>query len=100
MSAIKGIRAFLLISPSASAASLSGTAKRTTSQPHFSNLLISAIVARLSRVSVFVMDWTTMGAPPPMGTPPTEIRRVFRLGKFKSASILSIYRFKNIAIYN
>jgi hypothetical protein len=46
------------------------------------------------------MDWTTMGAPPPMGTPPTEIRRVFRLGKFKSASILSIYRFKNIAIYN
>jgi hypothetical protein len=28
-------------------------------------------------VSVFVMLWTETGAPPPTGTPPTRMRRVF-----------------------
>jgi hypothetical protein len=38
------------------------------------------------------MDWTTMGAPPPIATPPTEIRRVFRLGKkVLSISLVILY---------
>src|SRR3712207_7005915 len=34
------------------------------------------MVASRSAVSVFVIDWTATGAPPPMGTPPTAIWRL------------------------
>ena len=72
---------FLRISPKAAAACASGTARRTISQPAFSSRRIWATVARMSRVSVLVMDWTEIGAPPPMRTSPILICLVFRLGK-------------------
>ena len=55
----------------------SGTATRTISHPSRASDRICASVARTSRVSVFVMLWTETGAPPPTGTPPTRMRRVF-----------------------
>jgi hypothetical protein len=64
----------------ARAASLSGTASRTISHPAFSSRLICATVDRTSRLSVFVIDWTAMGEPPPTGTPPTMTRLVFLRG--------------------
>jgi hypothetical protein len=44
------------------------------------------------------MDWTTMGAPPPMGTPPIIICRVFRLDKKVQGNSFVIFyptRFEN-----
>ena len=65
------------IFPNATAAFASGTATRAISHPSFASDRICATVARTSRVSVFVMLWTETGAPPPTGTPPTRMRRVF-----------------------
>src|SRR5687768_6191553 len=56
------------ISLSATAASLSGTARRTTSQPARTISSICLTVPSTSDVSVFVMDCTTTGAPPPICT--------------------------------
>ena len=67
-----------LISPSFSAASRTGTAHRTMSQPAASSAQISSSVAWTSRVSVFVIDCTVSGASPPISTPPNRICRVFR----------------------
>src|SRR5687767_5617421 len=78
MSATSGMRIWRLISPSFSAASRTGTAHRTRSQPAASSDQISSNVACTSRVSVFVIDCTVMGAPPPTFTLPTWICRVFR----------------------
>src|SRR5688500_13709694 len=78
MSATSGMRIWRLISPSFSAASRTGTAQRTMSQPATSSDQISSSVACTSRVSVFVIDWTVMGAPPPTFTLPTWICRVVR----------------------
>src|SRR4030095_12129161 len=58
----------LRISFKAIAASLSGTASRTTSQPARTISSICATVAATSAVSVLVMDCTTTGAPPPIWT--------------------------------
>ena len=50
----------------ATAASLSGTATRTISQPARTISSICATVAPTSAVSVFVIDWIDTGAPPPI----------------------------------
>src|SRR5205807_8416132 len=71
MSAITGRGDPLTISFSASAASRSGTAGRTISQPDSLSAWIWRSVALTSRVSVLVMVWTAIGAAPPMTTPPT-----------------------------
>jgi hypothetical protein len=55
-----------LISLSATAASLFGTARRTTSQPAATISSICLTVPGMSSVSVFVIDCTTTGAPPPI----------------------------------
>src|SRR5437016_8495543 len=78
MSATSGMRICRLISPSFSAASRTGTAQRTMSQPAASSAQISSSVAWTSRVSVFVIDWTVRGASPPTVTFPTLICRLFR----------------------
>jgi len=57
----------------------SGTATRTISHPSRASERIWAMVARTSRVFVFVMLWTETGALPPTYTFPTRIRRVFLL---------------------
>src|SRR5438105_5292675 len=71
MSAITGSGDPLTISFNASAASRSGTAGRTISQPESLSSWIWRSVALTSRVSVLVMVWTAIGAAPPMTTPPT-----------------------------
>src|SRR5919201_1528151 len=78
MSATRGIRICFLISPSFSAASRTGTAQRTMSHPAASSAQISSNVACTSRVSVFVIDCTVMGASPPTATFPSRICRVLR----------------------
>src|SRR5918996_6304296 len=78
MSATSGMRICRLISPSFSAASRTGTAHRTMSHPAASSDQISRRVVWTSRVSVFVIDWTVMGASPPTFTPPTWICRLLR----------------------
>src|SRR6185437_7847904 len=80
MSAITGSGEPLTISFRASAASWSGTAGRTISQPTSFSSWIWRRVALTSRVSVLVMVWTAIGAAPPITTPPTltgmDLRRV------------------------
>ena len=73
MSAMIGIGESRTIFFSASASSIFGTAQRTTSQPAEASAAICAVVASTSCVFVSVIDWTTTGAPPPIGTPPTRI---------------------------
>ena len=79
MSAMTGIGEPARIFANAAAAFASGTATRAISHPSRASDRICATVARTSRVSVFVMLWTVTGAPPPTGTPPTRMRRVFLL---------------------
>src|SRR5579864_5208602 len=71
MSAITGSGDPLTISFRASAASWSGTAGRTISQPASLSSWIWRSVAFTSRVSVLVMVCTAIGAAPPMTTLPT-----------------------------
>src|SRR4029453_3143808 len=78
MSATSGILICRLISPSFSAASRTGTAQRTMSQPAASSDQISRSVAWTSRVSVWVIDCTVSGASPPTFTLPTRICPLFR----------------------
>ena len=68
---MRGIFIRFLISPIARAASRSGTAERMMSQPASSSWWIWRTVALTSRVSVLVIDWTVISAPPPTLTPPT-----------------------------
>ncbi len=53
-----------------------GTLTRTMSHPASSSRLISSRVFATSVVFVVVIDWTEIGAPPPMGTLPTMTRLV------------------------
>src|ERR1051326_2255630 len=78
MSATSGMRICRLISPSFSAASRTGTAQRTMSQPAASSAQISSSVAWTSRVSVLVIDCTVIGAPPPTLTLPSWICLLLR----------------------
>ena len=56
----------------AAAASRVLTVMRTSSDPARARAATCAIVPAISAVSVLVMDWTAIGAPPPITTPPTE----------------------------
>ncbi len=75
MSAMIGTGEKRTIFESASASSVFGTATRTISQPALASAAICAVVAGTSWVFVVVIDCTTMGAPPPMRTPPTVTER-------------------------
>ena len=75
MSAITGIGDSLTIVFSASTSSSRGTATRTMSAPASATLRICSIVAARLAVSVLVIVCTATGAPPPIGTPPTNIWR-------------------------
>src|SRR6516165_9072467 len=63
----------------AHAASSVFTVTRTNSEPAFASAITWFTVAGVSAVSVLVMDWTTIGCPPPTITDPmrtgTELRR-------------------------
>src|SRR5690349_11204781 len=78
MSAISGTVICALILGSAAAESTSGTATRMISQPTASSCLICSTVALTSRVSVEHMDWTAIGASPPILILPTLICLVLR----------------------
>src|SRR5437763_2696653 len=88
MSAITGGGERRTISFSASAASRSGTAGRTISQPASFSLAICSRVALTSRVSVLVMVWTAIGAAPPMTTSPTRTGTEYR--RLLSVSIVTV----------
>src|SRR3954451_1746652 len=75
MSAITGIGDCGMIVRSASTSLSRGTAQRIRSPPASATARICRRVASTSAVSVFVIDCTTTGAPPPIGTPPTVIWR-------------------------
>jgi len=55
----------------ADAAAMSGMATRTSAAPAVASDRICPRVASTSSVRELVIDWTTTGAPPPTGTPPT-----------------------------
>ena len=76
MSAITGIGDSLTIVFSASTSFSRGTAQRTMSAPASATLRICSIVAARLAVSVLVIVCTTTGAPPPIGTLPTNICRL------------------------
>ena len=63
----------------ASAAAMSGTARRTMSQPAAARAFICAQVASTSEVRVLHIDCTETSAPPPTAAPPTMMRFVFSL---------------------
>ena len=63
------------------------TATRTLSHPSRARERIWAMVARTSRVSVFVMLWTETGALPPTYTFPTRVRRGGLLFFFVALSV-------------
>ncbi len=70
MSAIIGSLLCAQIAARASAASMSGTAQRTISQPAAAKASICAVVAATSRVSLLHIDCTEIGASPPTATEP------------------------------
>src|SRR5579862_4416725 len=61
-----------LISGTAAAASGRFTVTRTISEPASASSMHCCAVAAGSAVSVIVIDWTTIGAPPPTWTRPTR----------------------------
>ena len=71
MSRIAEIQGALAPQPAAAA-----TAAPATAAPASAIARIWRMVASKSAVSVFVIDWTATGAPPPIGTPPTLIWRL------------------------
>ena len=73
MSATTGTVDLAAIALSASASSQCGTATRTMSTPVATSDAICCSVALMSDVFVVVIDWTLMGASPPIGTPPSVI---------------------------
>ncbi len=64
----------------AAALSSRSTVMRTSSDPALWSAATCATVASISAVSVFVIDWTTTGAPPPTITPPTSTATEARRG--------------------
>ena len=63
----------------AAAASVVFTVTRTSSEPARASSATCFVVAATSAVSVFVIDCTTTGAPPPTVTWPMRTARVARL---------------------
>src|SRR6188508_357189 len=82
ISATSGTSVRLRISFIAAAASSSGTAMRTISQPASTICSIWRMVLSTSVVSVLVIDCTTTGAPPPIWMSLTLTARVVRFIKF------------------
>src|SRR3954471_12170906 len=80
MSAITGIGDSATIVLSASTSFSRGTATRTRSEPASATWRIWSIVALRFAVSVWVIVWTTTGAPPPIGTSLTHIWRLEDIG--------------------
>src|SRR5690606_31518278 len=80
MSAITGIGDLRAIAGRAATSSCDGTATRTIWQPAAVSSAICCRVAFTSAVSVVVIDWTLIGAPPPTGTEPTMTCRLGRRG--------------------
>src|SRR3954470_6088565 len=76
MSAITGIGDSFTIVLSASTSLSRGTAQRIRSPPASATARIWRSGPSTPAVSVLVIDCTTTGAPPPMGTPPTLIWRL------------------------
>ena len=76
MSAMIGIGDCTTIVFSASTSFSRGTAQRTMSAPASATLWICSIVAARLAVSVLVIVCTATGAPPPIGTLPTNIWRL------------------------
>ena len=68
MSATTGTVDLAAMAVSASASSQCGTATRTMSTPAATSEAICCRVALMSAVFVVVIDWTLMGASPPIGT--------------------------------
>ena len=66
------------IAGTARAASGVLTVMRTSSEPARASASTCATVAATSAVSVSVMDWTTMGAPPPTWTGPMRTPALLR----------------------
>src|SRR5262245_43633469 len=87
MSATTGTVDFAAIAVSASASSQCGTATRTTSTPAATSDAICCRVALTSDVLVVVIDWTRMGASPPIVPSPTRTCRVFRRSASTSVSL-------------
>ena len=54
------------------------TVTRTSSDPACASWATWMAVASASAVSVFVIDWTTIGCPEPIRTPPTSTLTVWR----------------------
>src|SRR5690348_1455999 len=75
------------ISSTAAADSRVLTVTRTSSEPASASAITCAAVETGSAVSVFVIDWTTTGCPPPTGTPPTRHTTLGRRAFERSASI-------------
>ena len=57
------------------------------SAPASSSRRIWSIVAAASEVGVLVIDWTLIGAPPPTGTAPTMIWRLWRRSMWRHGRI-------------
>src|SRR6185312_7590142 len=71
-------RTLRTISGTAAAASSVLTVTRTSSEPAWASLATWIAVASGSAVSVFVIDWTTIGWAEPTRTPPTSTETVAR----------------------
>src|SRR5580765_6769639 len=71
-------RSFRIISGTAAAASSVLTVTRTSCDPAWARRATWIAVASGSAVSVFVIDWTTIGWADPTSTPPTSTLTVGR----------------------
>ncbi len=78
------------IAGTAPAASAVLTVMRTSSEPASASALTWATVAATSAVSVLVIDCTTTGAPPPIGTPATSTCRVRRRSMRVAGSLMRV----------
>src|SRR5438128_7389489 len=94
MSATMGTPASATIAPSARASPSWGTATRTMSAPWVARAWTWISVAATSSGLVMAIDWMETGAPPPMSTPPREIRREVR----RAASMVAPCRFRAVAL--
>src|SRR5438105_7314067 len=76
------------IGATAAAASLVLTVRRTSSDPARASACTCRTVPSMSAVSVLVIDCTTIGAPPPTRTGPTETRAEARRAMFPEVLML------------
>src|SRR5262249_36033482 len=79
-----------LMCGTAAAASSRSTVMRTSSEPGRASAATCWGVASASAVSVLVIDWTTIGAPPPTFTWPTFTATDLRRGRGAAASSMTV----------